>query len=123
MNRSIKKTLVIGGSVNPVRFSNRAIRQLLAYNLPVVAAGLRAGDVEGVKIQTDFPAFENIHTVTLYVGPKNQPHYYDYIISIKPKRIIFNPGTENDEFMDIAAKNNIEVVQNCTLIMIMEGSY
>ena len=123
MNQSVKKTLVVGGSTNPDRYSNKAIRLLLDYGHPVVSAGLRAGEVEGVTIETNLPKFENVHTVTLYVGPKNQSHYYDYIIGLSPKRIIFNPGTENDEFMEITTRNNIEVIMHCTLVMLGDGSY
>lgn len=123
MDQFYKKTLVVGGSINPERYSNKAIRLLLDYGHPVVSAGLRTGDVEGVKIQTDLPVFENVDTVTLYVGPKNQPHYYDYVIGLNPRRIIFNPGTENDEFENIATENNIETIRHCTLVMLAEGSF
>jgi len=116
-----KKTLVIGGSPKPDRYSNQAIRLLLEYGYPVVSTGTREAEVEGVKIQTGNPHFDDIHTVTLYVGPRRQPQLYDYVINLKPKRIIFNPGTENEEFIDLARKNNIETVQNCTLVMLNSG--
>ncbi|NOX86601.1 MAG: CoA-binding protein [Chlorobi bacterium] len=118
-----KKTLVIGGSPKPDRYSNKAIRLLLKYGYPVVSTGAREAEVEGVKIQTGTPPFEDIHTVTLYVGPARQPQLYDYVISLKPKRIIFNPGTENDEFIELARKNNIETVENCTLVMLNSGLF
>ena len=123
MNQNNKKTLVIGGSIKPERYSNKAIRQLLSYGHPVVSVGMREAEVEGVKIQTGYPEFKDIHTVTLYVGPKNQPHFYDYLLGLNPDRIIFNPGTENDEFVKMAEDNNIEAVQHCTLIMLAEGSF
>ena len=116
-----KKTLVIGGSPKPDRYSNRAIRLLQEYGYPVVSTGTREAEVAGVKIQTDKPHFDDIHTVTLYVGPRHQPQLYDYVIGLKPKRIIFNPGTENDEFEELARKNNIETVANCTLVMLNSG--
>ena len=118
-----KKTLVIGGSTKPERYSNKAIRKLRRLNHPVVCVGLRAGEVEGVSIETGFPDFKDIHTVTLYVGMKNQPQYYDYIIGLQPKRIIFNPGAENEEFEGLARKKGIETIEDCTLIMLGEGSF
>lgn len=118
-----KKTLVIGGSVKPERFSNKAINKLRSYGHPVVSVGLRNGLVGDVAIETGRPDFEDIHTVTMYVGPKNQPGFYDYLIGLKPKRIIFNPGTENDVFEEMAAKNNIETISHCTLVMLDEGLF
>lgn len=119
----IKKTLVIGGSIKPERFSNQAIRKLTKYGFPVVSIGLREGTVEGIKIEKGRPDYKDIHTITLYVGKIHQPEYYDYLISLKPKRIIFNPGTENNEFMRLANKNGIETIEFCTLIMLGDGSF
>lgn len=116
-----KKTLVIGGSTNPGRYSNKAIRELLRQGYPVVSTGGRETEVEGVKILTGHPDFEDVDTVTLYVGPARQPQLYDYVMGLKPKRIIFNPGTENKEFIELARKNNIETVENCTLVMLNTG--
>ena len=117
------KTLVLGASENPQRYSNMAIKSLLRHGQEVAAVGLKAGDVNGVTIQTGQPALENIDTVTMYVGPRNQPPFYDYILSLKPKRIIFNPGAENEELEQLAKKNGIEVVEACTLVMLSVGSY
>lgn len=118
-----KKTLVIGGSENPIRYSNKAIRKLLSYGHDVVSIGLKESSVESVDIQVGNPPFDDIHTVTMYVGPSNQAGLYDYIIGLKPQRIIFNPGTENSEFESVAKKNGIEVVQHCTLVMLNDGLY
>ena len=118
-----KKTLVIGGSVKPERYSNKAIRKLLKYGYPVVSIGLREGEVEGVKIETGRPDYSDINTVTMYVGKVHQPGYYDYLLGLKPKRIIFNPGTENAEFRKMAKKQGIETVEFCTLIMLSNGSF
>jgi len=118
-----KITLVIGASTKPERFSYIAVKRLVVSNIPVIAVGLREGEVSGVRIQKLFPDVSNIHTVTLYVGPKNQAVYYDYIIKINPKRVIFNPGTENILFEDILRKQGIEVVKGCTLIMLDNGTY
>ena len=117
-NNEKKKTLVLGGSMNPTRFFNRAIRKLRAYEHPVISIGLKEGEVDDVSIQTGTPHINDIHTVTLYLNPKNQKQYYDYIIGLKPKRIVFNPGTENLELSELARKNNIEVVEYCTLILL-----
>jgi uncharacterized protein len=123
MHTDTKKTLVVGGSVKPERYSNKAILKLRRYGHPVVTIGLREGEVGGVKIQTGFPQLSGIHTVTLYVGPRNQPQYYDYLIGLKPKRIIFNPGTENSEFENLASEKGIETINHCTLIMLDEGLF
>ena len=118
-----KKTVVIGASENPERYSNKAIHRLVSHQHPVVAIGLRKGNVDGVEIITDRPQMDDIDTVTLYVNPKNQEAYYDYILSLKPKRIIFNPGAENPEFEKRAEENGIEVVEACTLVMLSIGNY
>lgn len=118
-----KTTLVLGASLNESRFSNICIHTLTDDNIPTVAIGLKEGDVSGVHIQTGHPQFDSVHTVTLYLGPQNQKSYYDYIISLNPKRIIFNPGTWNPELVKLAKENNIEVVNNCTLMMISGGYY
>ena len=118
-----KRTLVVGASEKPYRYSNKAIRLLRRYDHPVVAIGLREGKVEDVEIKKGFPDFEEIHTVTLYVGPPRQPQFYDYILGLRPERIIFNPGTENDEFEEMAAEKGIEVVENCTLVMLSSGLF
>lgn len=123
MTTSDKTTLVLGASLNVSRFSNICIRTLVDNSIPTLALGLREGEVSGVPIKTGFPSFTDIDTITLYLGPKNQKSFYDYIIDLKPKRIIFNPGTWNQELVTLARENNIEVVNNCTLMMISGGYY
>lgn len=118
-----KKTLVLGASTNPGRYANIAINRLKRANVPTVALGLRNGEVAGVKIETEKIPFEDIHTVTLYLGPPRQEEYYDYILSLKPKRVIFNPGTENPEFYNLLQKNHIEVEVACTLILLSTKQY
>lgn len=118
-----KKTLVLGASENPERYSNIAIHRLKQKGHPIVAVGYREGKVEDVKIQKDFPADDQIDTVTLYVSQKNQVQYYDDILKLNPKRVIFNPGTANDEFEQKLQENNIEVVPACTLVMLSTGEY
>lgn len=123
MEAKDKTTLVLGASMNPSRFSNICIHTLTENHIPTVAIGLREGDVAGVHILTGLPELDDIHTVTLYLGPANQKPFYDYIIGISPKRIIFNPGTWNPEFVALARQNQIEIVNNCTLMMISGGYY
>lgn len=118
-----KKTLVLGASLNPERYSNICINSLVDGGIPTVAIGLREGTVAGIKIETGRPDYDDIHTVTLYLGPTNQPDFYDYLVAIHPKRIIFNPGTWNPELVKIARERNIEIVNNCTLMMIAGGYY
>lgn len=118
-----KKTLVLGASENTSRYSNMAIHRLLLHHHPIVAIGKRKGHVSGVEIITDTPAWDDIDTVTLYLNPANQQEYYDYILSLKPKRVIFNPGTENDELEDKLHKAGIETKEACTLVMLGTGQY
>jgi uncharacterized protein len=118
-----KKTLVLGASANPARYSNLAVKKLVAYKHPVVALGRRAGNIGDTEIITEKKPMDDIDTVTLYMNPENQKPYYDYIISLKPKRIIFNPGTENDELESLAKKNGIETEEACTLVMLSSLQY
>lgn len=118
-----KKTLVLGASTNPSRYSYLAIKRLSAHNHPVVAVGLREGQVGNVDIKTGQPNEEEVDTITLYLNPTNQKPYYGYILSLKPKRIIFNPGTENYELEEMAKKNNIKPMEACTLVMLSTGQY
>lgn len=119
----MKKTLVLGASLNPGRYSNLAINRLVNHGHSVEAVGLKNGTVAGVAISTEKENFENIDTVTLYLNPKRQEEYYDYIISLKPKRVIFNPGTENPEFYEMLHKNNIETEVACTLVLLGTNQY
>jgi uncharacterized protein len=119
----LKKTLVLGASSNPSRYSNLAIRRLRAHHHPVVAIGRRTGQVDDVPISKDHEPHAQVDTVTLYLNPANQTSYYDYIIDLHPRRIIFNPGTENDELIRKAEENNIEPVIACTLVMLSTGQY
>lgn len=118
-----KKTLVLGASVNPDRYSNMAIRKLRAHDHEVVAVGNRTGQVKDVEIAKGATPFEGVDTVSLYLNPRNQREYYDYIISLKPKRIIFNPGTENPELEELAKDRQIDFMEACTLVMLSTGQY
>jgi len=118
-----KKTLVVGASLKTSRYSNVAINRLVGHDHPVVAIGLREGEVAGVDITKEKESFTAIDTVTLYLNPQRQEEYYDYIISLKPKRVIFNPGTENPEFYTMLEKNAIEVEVACTLVLLGTNQY
>jgi predicted CoA-binding protein len=119
----MKKTLVIGASENPARYSYKAINALVSHRHEVVAIGLRNGEVAGIPFESEKKAFENIDTVTLYVGPQNQPEYYSYIIGLNPKRVIFNPGTENPEFIAQLETAGIYPEIACTLVLLATGQY
>jgi len=118
-----KKTLVLGASDNPGRYSNMAMLRLQGHGHDVVPVGKKAGTVSGMDIQTTMPQTDDIDTVTLYVNPDHQKAYYDQILSLRPKRIIFNPGTENEEFEDMAAAQGIKVMEACTLVLLGTGQY
>lgn len=118
-----KKTLVLGASLKPSRYSNYALQRLVASGVEVVAFGLKKGDVSGIEIDTDLLPYNNIHTVTLYLNPKRQKDYYNYIVSLKPERVIFNPGTENPELYKILKNNNIAFEVACTLVLLSTNQY
>ncbi len=117
------RTLVLGASENPGRYSNMAMRRLKEKGYDVVAIGNKNGTVNGIEITTEHLPLTEVETVTLYLNPTNQKPYYDYIIGLKPKRIIFNPGTENEELERMAAKEGINVLESCTLVMLSTGQY
>lgn len=118
-----KKTLILGASTNPERYSYLALRDLLAHGHPVIAVGKSGGVQEGITIHKEPVKEENIDTVTLYLNPAHQKQYYDYILGLRPKRIIFNPGTENRELAKLAEETGIQPVMACTLVMLRSGSY
>jgi len=118
-----KKTLVLGASANPARYSCMAIKRLVANGYSVVGIGLKEEEVEGIKIHTKQIPLKGIDTVTLYLNPARQKEYYNYIIGIEPKRVIFNPGTENPEFYQLLRQNKIEVEVACTLVMLGTKQY
>ncbi|WP_407526272.1 CoA-binding protein [Lacibacter sp. MH-610] len=118
-----KKTLVLGASDHPERYSYLAMNRLKAHGHEVVGIGKHKSVVAGEEILTEQMPLQNIHTVTLYLNPKHQQQYYNYILSLKPQRIIFNPGAENEELYQLAKQNNIEPVEACTLVMLSTGQY
>jgi len=118
-----KKTLVLGASDNPSRYSYLAVQRLRNHGHPVVAIGKRHTQVADIEIETEKKQFENVDTVTLYLNPSRQQEYYDYILALKPKRIIFNPGAENDELAALARQHDIEPTEACTLVLLSTGQY
>jgi len=122
MNES-KKTLVLGASDNSSRYSYLAINRLRSYGHPVVAIGKKNAMVADVPIEKEKKDWNDVDTVTLYLNPTHQQQYYEYILSLKPKRIIFNPGAENDELADLAIKNGITPIEACTLVLLSTNQY
>lgn len=120
-----KKTLVVGASAKPDRYSNMAIRLLKEKGISTVGYSPKAFEIYGIDVLNDFEKLksENVHTVTMYINPLRQPEYYDKILSIAPKRIIFNPGTENPEFYELARKKGVEVEEACTLVLLRTNQY
>ncbi|MEP7109212.1 MAG: CoA-binding protein [Ferruginibacter sp.] len=118
-----KKTLVIGASPNPARYSYLAVQKLSALMHPVIPLGIKKGVIGNTEIETEKKLFEQIDTITLYLNPLRQKEYYDYILALRPKRIIFNPGAENDELSMLAQQKGIEAVEACTLVLLSTGQY
>ena len=123
--KEMKKTLVVGATANSSRYAFLAARMLNEYGHEFVPIGIKKETVLGKEILNlrEKPPIDNIDTITLYIGPQNQPEWYDYLLSLKPKRIIFNPGTENDEFEKMAEEKNVEVVEGCTLVMLRSNQF
>lgn len=118
-----KKTLVLGASDNPSRYSFLAVQKLRRFDHPVEAIGKKNTKVGDVIVENEAKLLHDVDTVTLYLNPLRQKEYYDYIISLKPKRIIFNPGTENEELARLAKENNIQTMEACTLVLLSTGQY
>ncbi len=116
-------TLVLGASPNPVRFSHKAVKSLLRHDKKVVAVGFKKGEIVDEQILVGQPHIENVHTVSVYMGSSRQADYYDYILSLKPKRVIFNPGTVNPEFMGKLKHAGIEPISECMLVMLSDDVF
>ncbi|WP_350287627.1 CoA-binding protein [uncultured Croceitalea sp.] len=119
----MKTTLVFGASLKSNRYSNIAVRRLLENNIRTYAYGLKAGAINTVQIKTKISELPNIDIVTLYLNSERQKQYYQDIIDLGPKKVIFNPGTENPEFYTLLRKNNIGVEIACTLVLLATGQY
>jgi len=119
----MKKTLIIGASTNPDRYSYKAAHMLKRFKHDFVNVGLKSGEVAGVEIEKPNFIHHDIDTVTLYIGPALHDQYLDYILQTRPKRVIFNPGTENPEFEQTLQQHHIETTEACTLVLLSTGQY
>lgn len=118
-----KRTLVLGASENPERYANKAVLRLRAAGHDVVAVGKVEGRIADTPIRKEWPEDHSVDTLTLYVNPLHQKPFYDRILKLAPKRIIFNPGTENPELETLAEEQGIETVEACTLVLLAVGEY
>lgn len=118
-----KTTLVLGASLKQNRYSNTCVKTLNSNQYTVLAIGQREGTIDSIPVVTGNPKLADIHTVTLYLGPENQKPWYDYILDLNPQRVIFNPGTENDELRHLLSSAGIETIEDCTIIMVQSGRY
>lgn len=120
-----KKTVIVGAVANPHRYAYMTAERLAEYGHDIVPVGVKKGEINENKILniSDKPAIPGVDTITLYIGPQHQPQWYDYLLGLKPKRIIFNPGTENLEFARLAKERGIETVNGCTLVMLLTNQY
>jgi len=123
MQSQYKKTLVLGASANPNRYSYLAVHKLREHQHPVVAIGKRNALVADVPVQTKTLPIPDLDTVTLYLNSENQKNYYDYILSLRPLRVIFNPGAENPEFEKILNENHIQTLEACSLVLLGTGQF
>ena len=119
----MKNTLIIGASPDPSRYAYLAAKMLTEKGHSIVNVGIKTGEVAGVPIEKPSAIHTDVDTITLYIGPHLQADYFDYILSTKPKRVIFNPGTENDELEVLLKENKIEAVEACTLVLLSTGQY
>ncbi|MBN8650253.1 MAG: CoA-binding protein [Cytophagales bacterium] len=121
----MKKTVIIGATTNPSRYAYLAAEMLTEYNHEIVPVGIKSGVVLGKEILPiqSHPFIQDVDTITLYIGPQHQPEHYEYLLSLKPKRVIFNPGTENPEFEKQVEESGSEAWQACTLVLLRSGQY
>ena len=123
MPSGVKKTLVLGGSPNPARYSYLAINKLREHDHPVWAIGKRPAQVADVTVMQEMKPIEQLDTVSVYLNKDNQKSYYDYILTQHPRRVIFNPGAENPEFEKILKNQGVEVLEACTLVLLSTGQF
>lgn len=123
MTPYMKNTLIIGATPNPTRYAYKAAHMLKSKGHDIINVGIKSGAVAGVDIEKPETIHDDVHTITLYIGPHLQDSYFDYIVKTNPKRVIFNPGTENAELEELLIANAIEPVEACTLVMLTTGQY
>ncbi|MFO8234760.1 MAG: CoA-binding protein [Bacteroidales bacterium] len=119
----MNKVMVLGATPNRKRFANTCVKSLIRYGYPVIPLGIKEGSIAGHEIIIKKIPVKGLHTITIYLNPENQKEYYDYIIKQEPKRIILNPGAENPELKAIAEEKGIDVIEDCTLIMLNSGKF
>ncbi|PYF68372.1 CoA-binding protein [Pedobacter nutrimenti] len=119
----MKRTLIIGASPNPERYAYKAAHMLISKGHEIVNIGIKKGAVAGVEIEKAGTPLQDIHTITLYLGTDLQKQYYEYILATRPERVIFNPGTENQELENLLKNNNIEAIEACTLVLLSTGQF
>ena len=121
----MKKTVIIGATENQSRYAYIAAEMLQEYNQEFVPVGIKAGDVLGKKILDlrTLPEINDVDTITLYINPQKQKEWYDYFFKLNPRRVIFNPGTENPELEKLLAHKNIEALEACTLVLLRSGQF
>ncbi|WP_118193391.1 CoA-binding protein [Albibacterium indicum] len=119
----MKKTMIIGATPNPERYAHKAATRLVYTGHKIVNIGIKKGEAAGVPIEKPGEIYDDIHTITLYIGKKIQKEYYDYILQTKPKRLIFNPGAENEELFKLAERNGIEATNSCTLVLLASNQF
>lgn len=119
------KTVIVGATTNPERYAYLAANRLRAHHHPIVPLGIKKGTVAGAEIQDlrERPAIDGVDTITMYLSPSNQTEWENYLLSLKPRRIIFNPGTENPALAAKAQQQGIETLEACTLVMLSVGNY
>lgn len=119
------KTVIVGATPNPSRYAYLAAQNLRGYKHEFVPVGIKKGEVQGQQILNIFekPEIKDVDTITMYIGPQRQPEWYEYLLSLKPRRIIFNPGSENSEFAKLAESKGVEVIEACTLVMLRTNQY
>jgi len=117
------KVIVLGASPNPERYSYMAVKELLKNNYEVIAIGNKKGFIENVEISLPKEKYDDVHTISIYLSPQNQKEYYHMILNSKPKRVIFNPGTENSELKELLIANDIEVIEGCTIVMLKSKTF
>lgn len=122
-NEEMKNTLIIGATPNPARYAYRAAQMLKSKGYDIINVGIKSGEVAGVTIEQPGTIHSDVHTITLYIGPDLQEGYFDYILKTNPKRVIFNPGTENNRLEELLRENGIEPVEACTLVLLATGQY
>lgn len=118
-----KSTLILGASLNELRYSNKAIKELLSNKIKVFAVAKNIGETHGVKILNNFPKGVKIDTISIYLNIKFQDQYVEPIIDISPRRVIFNPGTENPKVFKYFSSKGVECENSCTLVLLSTNQY